>query len=110
MILSAFLTASVRMGTMNNVSGNSNEPACLVCGKKLAPAFGPKVSLMLQPLDAVAFEGTATYGSKFDGFRENGEILFLNICDDCIAEGIKNGRISRVEKRETVTYIALPEN
>lgn len=64
---------------------------CLVCGKKLEPAFkGDKESN--QPLHALEFVGQGAYGSNFDPM--DGRLsLIINVCDDCLKAKGEEGSV-----------------
>lgn len=67
---------------------------CFKCNKKLKSAFGTDNA---PPLDASVFWGGFTYGSQFDALASGMEIE-MNICDDCLEEGLKNKLAREVKK------------
>ncbi len=67
---------------------------CFKCDKKLKSAFRTNNA---PPLDASVFWGGRTYGSQFDALASGMEIE-INICDDCLEEGLKNKLARKVKK------------
>ena len=66
---------------------------CIVCGKKLEPAF--KGEPATQPFHGLCFEAQGAYGSDFDPM--DGRLsLIINVCDDCLESKGRQGVVVMV--------------
>lgn len=59
-------------------------PPCVICGKKLEPAF--PISPDTQPSNGLTFIARGNYGSTVYDPVGSHEFLELTICDDCLRE------------------------
>lgn len=67
----------------------SDSTPCIVCGRTLSRATDDYEA---QPDDGVMFSTHGNYGSTvFDPM--NGTTLLINVCDECIVEAGKKGRV-----------------
>jgi hypothetical protein len=77
-----------------NISDVTLPLPCIVCSKKLEPAFRGD-STSTQPLNALAFEGRGAYGSEFDPM--DGRLsLLINVCDECLKTKGEEGSVVMV--------------
>lgn len=75
-----------------------NELPCIKCSKQLEPAFGGS-DTRNAPWGATVFISYGQYGSTlFD--EMDGTYLELNICDDCLREIARAGKILHVKPQQ----------
>jgi len=78
---------------------------CIVCKKPLEPVFTPasgelNATDLLQPDDALSFEGAGAYGSRYD----ESPVFAINICDDCFTQALKDDVVYVHNSKHTVTH------
>lgn len=69
---------------------------CIVCDKKLEPAFDETIN---QPSDGLAFQTRGHYGSTFFDPMD-GSWIEVNICDECLKAAHASGKIIERDRDE----------
>jgi hypothetical protein len=83
-----------------NISDLTFPLPCIVCSKKLEPAFRGDTQ-STQPVSGLGFVGQGAYGSDFDPM--DGRLsLIINVCDDCLkSKGEEGSVVMMTQERPT---------
>lgn len=84
----------------------SNALPCIRCGKQLKQCMNKEPvaeSFENQPYNGTAFYTNGHYGSTvFD--EMHGETIEINVCDTCLLDAAKEGRILYYRRRQTTEW------
>jgi hypothetical protein len=91
---------------------NSNECACLKCGKVMKNFQDPEEGL--QPIGGLAFKTGGHYGSSyFDPMGdEDGDLLEIVVCDPCVEQAEDAGIVFRgrtIRPRTSTVRVEKPK-
>jgi hypothetical protein len=71
---------------------------CICCGKQLRPAFLAEDLITNQPSKGLCFETQGHYGSTV--FDMCAGYLEISVCDACILDKAKEGRVAHIRVRQ----------